>query len=380
LEENKIKKIRILQFPIANSNGGITHYALGNWKWMDRNQFICDFATMSSKLDFEDEILSTGSKIYYISCYAEENQEKFVREFDEILTKGYDVVHIHTKQWKSCLVEKMCKNHQIPKVIVHAHSTGFDNGNPINRKKEEQLHENVKQSFRESLATDFWACSKTAANFLFGKQISENRIKIMPNAIEIEKFAFNPQIRDVYRRKYGLDNYYVIGHVGRFEYQKNHHFLINLFYEILNEIDNAKLILLGDGKLYNEVKLQTQKLKIEEKVLFLGKRDDINNWYQAMDVFCLPSRFEGLPISVIEAQASGLPCICSNSISPEVKIGKNVSLLPLEKKKWIHKICEVSKLERIDNRLELDMAGYNIQTQIKVLEDLYKNCKMRASS
>ena len=109
-----MKKIKILQFPIANSYGGITHYALENWKWMNKEQFQVDFATV------------TGSKIHYISCYAEENREQFIKEVNQILDQGYDVVHLHTKQWKSFLVEQICEERGVPRIIVHSHSTRCD--------------------------------------------------------------------------------------------------------------------------------------------------------------------------------------------------------------------------------------------------------------
>lgn len=366
-----MKKIRILQFPIANSYGGITHYALENWKWLNKSRFQCDFVTMSKHLDFADKILETGSRIFYISCYAEEDREQFIKEFNKILDEGYDVVHLHTKQWKSFLVEEICHKRKIPKVIVHAHNTGIDTSDPIKRNKEVRLHENVKREFGKGLATDFWACSKLAADFLFGEQIPKNEIRIMHNAIELDKFIYNHVIRNEYRKNYGLDNSFVIGHVGRFVYQKNHEFLVRVFSEVLKIIDNARLILLGDGELCPEIRNQVKKLKIEDKVLFPGKRDDVNNWYQAMDVLCFPSRFEGLGIVLVEAQAAGLPCVISESFPEEVIIGHDIYQLPLREKEWIMKLSEMTNLTRKDNRMVLVEAGYDICDQIKVIEANY---------
>lgn len=366
-----MKKIRILQFPIANSKGGITHYALDNWKWMDKSKFQCDFATMSKYLDYEYEIRAMGSKVFYLSCYAEDDKEKFIREFDKILDGGYDVVHLHTKQWKSFLVEDLCKRHHISRVIVHAHSSGIDTLDPIKRKNEEQLHVEVKGRFNAYMATDFWACSQTAANFLYGEQISKEKIKIMPNAIEIDRFVYNEKVRSKYRREYGLKNCFVIGHVGRFVYQKNHEFLIDVFYEVAKQIENVKLVLLGEGKLLLQIKKKVRDLNLENKVLFLGKRDDIHNWYQAIDVFCLPSRFEGLPISMIEAQASGVPSIGSDCITKEVQIGNNVSLIPLTIHDWVTQILKCMDEDRQDNKKKLTIAGYDINKQIKIIEEEY---------
>lgn len=375
-----MNKIKILQFPIANSNGGITHYALNNWKWMDKSKFECDFATMSKSLDFENKVLETGSKIHYISCYAEENQKQFIKEFREILRQGnYDVVHLHTKQWKSLTIEELCREEKTPRVIVHAHNTGIDVVDEYKRQCEIRTHEEVKRKFNEKLATDFWACSELAADFLFGNQISKDKIVITPNAIELDKFAFNYKVREQYRQQYGLENCFVIGHVGRFEYPKNHEFLINVFYEVSRTIDSARLILLGDGQLFSEIKQKVKNLGLEEKVIFGGAREDIHNWYYAMDVFCLPSRFEGLGIALIEAQASGLPCVVSEFIPQEAKHSQEITSLSLNAALWHDTILKKLLLQEEDARLdrsrkniiELRKEGYDMKKQIENIEQLY---------
>lgn len=367
-----MKKIKILQFPIANSRGGMTQYALTNWEWMDKDKFECDFVTMNKHIDFEDEVLATGSKIFNISCYAEDNKAQFIKEFDKILNAGYDIVHLHTKQWKSFLMEEICKKHHIPQVIVHAHNTGIDTADPVKRSVEERLHEKIKREFNIAMATDFWSCSRMAADFLFGEQIPLNRVKIMPNAIELEKFKYKQDVRDEYRKKFDLDNCYTIGHVGRFVYQKNHQFLLQVFQALLQSEENAKLILLGEGELFLEVRRQAKHMNIEDKVLFLGRRDDINNWYQAMDVFCLPSKFEGLPISMIEAQAAGLPCVGSVEITEEIEITNHVVRLPFDIEIWKKQLLNYRNITRKDNQMPLTNAGYDIKRQIKVIEKFYR--------
>lgn len=373
------KKIKILQFPIANSNGGITHYALNNWKWLDKNKFVCDFATMSKILDFEERILATGSKVYHISCYAEENSSCFIEEFSKILDQRYDIVHLHTKQWKSFLLEELCKKYHVAKVIVHSHNTSIDTSDKEKREYEIALHKKMKQKFTIDLATDFWACSRVASEFLFGGQIPLNKIKIMPNAIELERFAVNQETRDRYRKKYGLEGCYVIGHVGRFEYLKNHEFLIKVFSKISRQKEFVRLVLLGDGKLYEEMQAKTKMLGMENKILFIGKREDVSCWYQVMDIFCLPSKFEGLGISLIEAQAAGLPCIASDAVPDEAAITEEVLRVQLDIELWESKILEMilkhrnkSRIVRgIDNKMKLQMAGYDIHSQIKNVEEEY---------
>lgn len=364
-------KIRILQFPLADSKGGMTHYALENWKWMDKNLFQCDFVSMSKHLDYEGEVRATGSEIFYISCYAETDKEQFVKEFEGILKKGYDVVHLHTKCWKSFLMEELCKKHHVSKVIVHAHASGIYTSDPFKRFKEGQLHEQVKKQLDTNVATDFWACSKPAADFLFGEQIPREKLRIMPNAIDIDKFVYNGTIRKSYRERYHLEKNFVIGHVGRFGYAKNHEFLIKLFVEVLKKINNAILVCLGDGELLSEIQEYAKNLRVEDKTLFLGRRDDVACWYQAMDVFCLPSRTEGFPLVLVEAQASGLPCVVSDAVTEEVVLSNKVARRPLVVNEWEKEILacynEMGKSSRIQN---IDSA-YNIRHQIEVIQRLY---------
>lgn len=369
----KSGKIKVLQFPIANSFGGITHYALDNWKWMNKDKFQCDFATMSKKLDFADEVLATGSKIHYISCYAEENEKKFIDEVNKILDEGYDVVHLHTKQWKSFLMEQVCLERNVPKIIVHSHSTRCDALDIAKREWETKEHNRVKQEFNTALATDFWACSNEAAEWLFGKQIPHERICIMKNAIEVEKFAYDEKIRKAVRKKLGLDDMFVVGHVGRLAYPKNQEFLIEVFAEVYKENSNMVLLLVGEGELEEELKRKAKELGLEKNINFMGKRADTNILYQAMDLFVMPSRFEGFPITLLEAQTSGLKCLASTNVSEEIKVTDNIEFLDLEIEKWTKRILQYSKgYERIDQCAVIREAGYSIKEQIKEIERLYR--------
>lgn len=368
-----MKKIKILQFPIRASYGGITHYALNNWKHLNKDLFECDFATVSKHLDFEQEILDTGARVHYISCYAEENREQFVKEMRELLNNGkYDIVHLHTSFWKSFLVEEIALECKIPKIIVHSHSTYLDVEDDIIRKEAEKLHEQRKKEFKISLATDFWACSTLAADWLFGSQIPRERIKIMKNAIDVKRYLYNEKIRREYRKKLGLEDNFVIGHVGRFCYQKNHEFLLRVFARLCNEKENVKLLLIGSGPLEDEIKREIEKLHISDKVILLGNRTDVPQLLQAIDVFCLPSRFEGLGIVLVEAQSAGLKCLASDTVPDEARITDNLQFLSLEEEVWIKAIMEIAEGYKRMNMYEvITDAGYNLVQQIKEIEKLY---------
>lgn len=368
-----MKKIKILQFPVANSQGGITQYVLQNWKFIDKSRFQFDFATMSKSLDFAEELEKDGCKIFYISQYAEDDEKHFNEEFRRILLQGhYDVVHLHTKQWKSFNVERIAKEVGIKKIIIHAHNTGIDILEEEKRQKEERLHYNVRERLTGGIATDYWACSKAAADFLYGDKISPDRIKIMNNAIDVKKFIFSEEIRKECRKKLKLEDKFVIGNVGRLVYQKNQEFLLKVFHEICKTRKDCILLLIGSGEKEEAYRKYVKDNCIEKNVIFLGQRKDVNNLLQAIDLFVLTSRFEGLPIGAIEAQTAGLKCLCSDKVTQEVMITDNIKLIPLEIELWESEIMKLIKpYMRRDMTDEITKAGYNILSQIKKIESLY---------
>lgn len=368
-----MNKIKVLQFSIGNIKGGITQYVLQNWKFIDKTQFQFDFATMSEKLDFADELSRKGCKVHYISCYAENNEKQFIQEINQILDENYDVIHIHTCYWKGFLVEKLASQRGIPKIIVHAHNTMIDISDENKRMEALRTHESLKKEFPIEYATDFCACTLAAAQWLFGTQIPQNRIRLLKNAIDISSFSYSEGIRKKCRKELGLEKCFVLGNIGRFEYLKNHVFLIQVFYLVSKLIPQAKLILVGTGSLEKGIFEMACNLGIVEKVLFLGKRNDVNELMQAMDLFLLPSLFEGLGIVLIEAQASGLKCLTSENVPQDAKITDNIDYLSLEVKCWVQKIISLSGGYCRDSMDKaISEAGYNIRIQIKELENYYR--------
>lgn len=368
-----MQKIKVLQFPVANSQGGITQYVLQNWKFIDKSRFQFDFATMSKKLDFAEELEKDGCQIFYISQYAEDDEKQFNEEFRRILEQGqYDVVHLHTKQWKSFNIEQIAKEVGIKKIIIHAHNTGIDTLDEEKRQKEEVLHYNVREKLTEDIGTDYWACSRVAADFLFGDKISPDRIRIMNNAIDVAKFRYDKEVRRQYRKEMKIEDKFVLGNIGRLALSKNQEFIINLFAKIYCDYENMELFIVGDGELREQLEKQCDRLGIERYVHFLGKRKDAFKLYQMMDLFLFPSNMEGLGLSLIEAQASGIKCICSDAVPKEAVITENVSVLPLVIDEWIKCIEQLDNYsERKNMYQEIRDAGYDIKDQIKVIEDEY---------
>ena len=361
-----------MHFPIRNSNGGVTRSALKYWKYIDHDRFQFDFATCSPKLDFEQDIINQGCKVHYISCYAEQNVEQFCKELKEILLQGYDAIHLNTSWWKSFYAEQVAQEVGIKKIVVHARSTSVDLIDDKQREKELLIHEQYKNEFTEELATHFLACSTEAADFIFGSQISREKIKILHNALDIERYSYDECKRMDMRRRLDCDNKFVIGTVGRMGYAKNQSFLVECFYEIQQQIDNAVLLLVGSGELEEDLRRQVESYHMNDKVIFAGVVDNTEDYLQVMDVFTLPSRFEGLPNVLVEAQAAGLICISGNSVTREVKITDNVFFLELEKDRWINEILRYAKgyvRNKVDEQIR--NAGYDIKQEIKILEDIY---------
>lgn len=368
-----MKKIKILQFPIANSQGGITQYVLNNWRFINKDRFRFDFATMSKDLDMKEMLEAQGCKVHFISCYAEENKDQFIKEIREILKEHYDIIHLHTKQWKSFLVEEIAREYGVPRIIVHSHSTGIDTLDPAKRKKEAMLHETVQKTLTMDIATDYWACSWLAAEFLYGDRIPKDYIKILRNTIDVNRFSYNEQIRNSVRRKLNLEGFFVLGNVGRMVFQKNQEFLLELMKKMPKGQEDIRLLFVGTGELEEDLKRKVEEYKLGQKVIFLGMRRDVNEILQAMDVLLLPSRFEGLPLTLIEAQTSGIKCLASDTITEEAKITSNLEYLPLDVDRWIESIIKMKgNIQRENMTQQVIDAGFDNARGIEYLEALYE--------
>jgi glycosyltransferase involved in cell wall biosynthesis len=222
------------------------------------------------------------------------------------------------------------------------------------------------------LVTDRFACSQKAGTFLFGKK----DFAIINNAIEVKKYIFNEETREKIRTKLNLNNKFVIGHVGRLSIEKNHLFLLDVFAQVHNKCIDSVLLLVGEGALKLKIKEKVKALGLEDNVVFLGVCSNVNEIYQAMDVFVLPSLFEGLPTVGIEAQTAGLMCFFSDEVTPEVKVTNFVQFISLKNNAsyWSEQILKYSNgYKRYDKSEILIQAGYDIKNTAKQLEDFYLN-------
>ena len=286
------------------------------------------------------------------------------RLFKYLKKNKYDIVHINSGAFFFTFqVVIVCKLSKVKKIIVHSHNT------PKINKIKKILIKLLTPLYRKLIDVKL-TCSKEAAKSLFTK--TEDVI-VLKNGVDIEKFKFNEKVRNEYRKKIDVENKLVYGHVGRFEKQKNHEFLIDLFYELQKQQHNAILLLIGRGQLEKQIKDKVHNLDIDNKVIFIGFREDINLLLNCMDIFILPSIFEGLPVSIIEAQTSGLPVFVSNAISDEAKINSNFNKInSFELKEWTNLILNTELNERTNLYKNTIKAGYDIKDTCKKLKEIYK--------
>ena len=342
---------------------------------MDRSKiqfdFICD--EDSTNIPYE-EIEKLGGKVIICPPYQKvfAYQKFLIKLFKE---KKYDIVHSNINAL-SVFPLRVAKKAGVPIRIAHSHSTS----NPKEWKK--TLIKNMLRPFSKKYANVYFACSELAGRWLFGnKTFDEGKVTIINNAIDVEKFVYNEDIRKKVRNELKEkckseinDDTLVVGHIGRFVKQKNHEFLIDIFNEIHKRKENSVLILAGQGPLQKEIEEKVNNLGLQDCVLFLGQRNDANELYQAMDVFVLPSLYEGLGMVLIEAQYAGLKCFCSEALPKEAYISNFLTEINLSESpsNWAKKIIdEQNGFTRKDMTEELIDSGYDIKKEAKKLEDKY---------
>lgn len=369
-----MNKIKILHMTPPIINNGVYKYIFNHLGYIDRERFQFDFLTRNAKaLAATEEYRKYGFSIQSF-CNTERNNEKEMRrEISDILSQGYDAIHLHTSFWRGFLIEQIAMEMKIPKVIVHSHSTWVDVGDDKKREEILQIHNAYKERFDFRYATDVCACSRLAGDWLYGDQIPREKIQILPNAIDAEKYCFRQEIRNSIRKSLGLEDRVVIGSVGRYCYQKNQRFLIRAFAKARERNKKLFLLLIGGGEWKDELKKQIADLGLKDAVRCLNWQENVQDYFQAMDVFCLPSLFEGLAITSIEAQTSGLRCLLSDTISREAEVTELVTFLPLDEQIWVEEMAQSRPAyERERKDKEIEAAGYDIKSAVKKLEKLYE--------
>lgn len=363
--------IRVLHILQRMEAGGTQALLMNIYRKIDRTKVQFDFLVVYKEKQFyDDEIKSMGGCVYKLSFREDLNLPKFQKDLKDFFEQHqeYKIVHCHAYTiGYFCL--KAAKKAGIPVRIAHSHNN-------------ETVHDikYIPKLFMQRLftlnATDLFACSEEAGRYLFGTK----PFQVLKNAIDSQIFIANAAERATILSELGLENKFVVGHVGRLHPQKNHDFLIDVFEEIKKKKSNAELILIGTGPLEEKVHSKVADRGLTESVKFLGNRKDMSRIYQAMDVFVFPSLFEGLGIVAIEAQAAGIPIVCSEGLPPETNITPIYRKLLLNDgaKKWADVAIEMaqSPVAHTDMQKYIVNAGFDMSATAETMEKYYL-CKWR---
>ncbi len=363
-------QIKILHCLIGSMNvGGIETVLMEVYRNIDRNKFVFDFVVHDKQENyFEKEINMLGGTLYRVD-YFSKHPLSHLRQFNNILIKHpeYEIIHIHTTyaiMFPDALLGKIYGR----KIIVHSHNADA-------AFKRKIVHLLLKKVF-ESLADYRVACSDLAAQWMFTSKHMKD-VFYWYNAFDVSKFCFDKEIRNEIRQKYGVTDKFVIGNVGRLSYQKNQTLLIKIFFELQKQYDDIVLWLVGDGEDRKKLEYQTEKMNIEEKVRFIGNQSEVQNYLFAMDVYVCTSRYEGLGISLVEAQATGIPIITGYHKIPKMaQISEEYDVVNRETdiQEWCNQIMKYQHLHIVRDRnyqIVLD-SNFNISNWIKQVEQFYK--------
>lgn len=359
------KPIRILHVVTYMGRGGLETMIMNYYRNVDREKVQFDFLVHREKeADYDKEIQELGGRIYRLPrlnpwSKGYLNQlDHFFKEHQE-----YKIIHSHL----DCMAGiplKYAKKYGVPVRIAHAHSSS----------QTKDFKYPLKLWFKRNIpknATQMFACGEEAGKWMF----AGSEFQVLNNAIDAKSFCYDVKRANKVKEKLGIQNQFVIGHVGRFAPPKNHSFLIDIFYEIQKQESNSILLLIGKGELYPKIKDKVKKLGLEGKVRFMGQQSQIAALMQGMDAFVFPSIYEGLPVTMIEAQAAGLPCFISDQVPIECKKTDLVTQIPLESgaKTWAEEILKKKAYEKEDTYEQIVKAHFDIKENARWLQEYYES-------
>lgn len=361
---------------MTSNLGGLETYLRAQYRILDMNIIRYDFVNIDDRapIAFEDEIKANGDKIYSVIKRKTNPLLHYVQ-----MTK---IIFCHRKEYKAIVLNTchlyyvfplfMAMLVGIPMRVIHSH----DSGDEIKISKIRKMLIAFNRVLLSLSVTNYWACSQLAGKWMFGNK----PFTVIHNAIDVKSFTYNANERLLIRKELQIEDKFVIGNVARFSYQKNHEFLLDIFNEIIKKEPESVLLLIGDyvcdDTYWRKTKEKVKRLNLEDKVMFLGIRKDINKLYQAMDCFVLPSYFEGLPIVGLEAQTAGLPCYFSDMITKELKLTDLAHYLPLNDIAiWTELILQGKGAVRRNMEQELVNHGYDITKEVRKVENIYLGSK-----
>ena len=360
--------IRVLNLFTIMDRGGAETMVMNYYRHIDRTKVQFDFLVHREQRGaYDDEIETLGGRIYRLCPIYPQNFARYKRDLRGFFQAHpeYKIIHSHMSEL-GYFAFREAEQQGVPVRICHAHNAphGFD------------AKMIVRTYFKKRMMphlTHLFMCGEESGKWLYGEK-NKSRFIMLNNAIDAASYTYDLSKREELRRQLGLADKLVIGHVGRFSPQKNHPFLLDIFAALLKKESNAVLLLVGGGEGMSKVQEKVQELGIAEHVRFLGVRSDVADLMQAMDMFVLPSLYEGLPVTMVEAQAAGLPCIISDKVPPECILTEGlVDVMPLSASPgaWAEKILAKRAIPRTDRRAEIAAHGFDITTEAVKLQEFY---------
>lgn len=365
-----MKKV-LVGFIMDGNGGGVDRYLLNFLEVVNDVDVQLDFLTNKVDEDLKKRLEDYGSKLYEISNL--HHPVKQYRQVCRLIEKNqYDTVYLNISTAIDCVAAFAAKKCKVKKRVLHCHASGNDCSKVVKRIIFNTIHK-LCRLFLYRAGTDFYGASRLAGEWAFPRKIvSSKKFQVVVSGIDTKKYAYNNDIRRQIRSELNLHGKLVIGHAGSFTYVKNHLFLLEIFREIWRRNPSAALLLSGTGQEFEKVQKKVKEYGIESAVHMLGWRDDLDRLLQAMDIFVLPSHFEGLSIVSLEAQASGLCCVLSDAVPKEAKISEKCYFLPLSSKAEVW--AEFILAQQIEGRenVILDTEGdlFDINMQISVLNHI----------
>lgn len=358
-------KIRVLHVLTVLNKGGLETMLMNYFRNMNKDEFEIHFLVHRTSGFYEKEIIENKGYIHRVQAlsYSPIKMKKYWQELNHFFSVNtFDVVHVHSDLF-GYFPLKAAQNNGQQVTIIHCHNTNSEGGF-LKKEVGKILNNNIF-----SITKNYFACSLEAGKWMFGN----HEFEVINNAIDSDEYRFNQSKRDLVRENLKIQNISIVN-VGRFNLQKNHLFLLEVFSEIVKKNNNYKLFLVGDGELKTQILEKIKNLNLEGKVELLGVRSDIPELLQAMDIFLFPSLFEGLPVSLVEAQATGIKCVISDGVPIEsILVEENVEVISLKENAelWADKILKIQNFERKDVSNIIKEKGYDIKENAKKLEEKY---------
>ena len=372
-----MEPIRVLHNIASLHFGGAQAFLMNVYNNIDREKVQFDFVvTPEEKKDLYEQVEQMGGRIFVCPKYTGKNHFAYCRWWNDFFAEHpeYHVIHGHVRSTASIYL-KIAKKYGLV-TIAHSHSTS--NGSGISA-----IVKNIMQLPIRHTADYLFACSDKAGKWLYGEKATKQpNYRMIPNGVDLKRFAFHEEKRRQMRNQLKItEDTFVVGHIGRITVPKNHQFLVELFAAYHKENTKSRLLLVGDGELFEAVQQQCTQLGIREAVIMVGSKTNTEDYYQAMDLFVFPSLWEGLPVSVVEAQANGLICLLSDVITRDVDLTDQVKYLSLnEKSRWINEIARACPKPRTAASPEnmKKLQPFDASVVAKQLQDFYLEQNERA--